>query len=505
MIRVIIVEDEPAIARGLSLLITKNYPDFEVQALCRNGKDGLKKILELKPDLVFADINMPVMTGLDMIRQVQSSGFHTRCVILTGYADFEYARTAISLGISDYLLKPILPDTLNTILTSCRQQRLSATRQFQEKYLQNCLTTQTPVIESENPLRGYSCTLLFLFSGPMYSNTYTENFLFAEPQLHRDDALKKLENDYSISILRLRGYHHNEQVFALISPPGRSANIRQIAEDLYHLYSSSDTYLNLVISDTRENGENIRELAATTYHFAVFHNLFGIGRIKKYQIVKNELIHVSKEVKQICAGIPAHPGMELLRNFILSIISHWEQTHVTQFQLITDLRYFIGSVIHNCSEAQITYPDAAEIVAACHSYADLEKELIYETSRICGANPENILPGTQQSLAQQVKNWLDKNFTSQITYKIFQDIFGHNEKYLSALFKDEFGISPSKYVGELRMNMAKKLMQSNPDILLKDVAEMVGFTDAFYFSRVFKSHEGISPSAYMKQQKEQQP
>ena len=64
MINVIIVEDEPAIARGLSLLITQNYCDFRVLALCRNGKDGLQKILELKPDLIFTDISMPGMNGL---------------------------------------------------------------------------------------------------------------------------------------------------------------------------------------------------------------------------------------------------------------------------------------------------------------------------------------------------------------------------------------------------------------------------------------------------------
>ena len=104
MIHVLIIEDEPAIARGLSLLITKNYPDFQVLGICKNGRDGLQKILEQKPELVFTDITMPVMNGLDMIEKVQKSQFHTRFVILTGYADFEYARKAIHLGVSDYLL-----------------------------------------------------------------------------------------------------------------------------------------------------------------------------------------------------------------------------------------------------------------------------------------------------------------------------------------------------------------------------------------------------------------
>ena len=83
MIHVLIIEDEPAIARGLSLLITKNYPDFQISGICKNGSDGLQKILELKPELVFTDITMPVMNGLDMIEEVQRIHLHTRFVILT--------------------------------------------------------------------------------------------------------------------------------------------------------------------------------------------------------------------------------------------------------------------------------------------------------------------------------------------------------------------------------------------------------------------------------------
>ena len=64
MIQVMIVEDEPAIARGLSLMISRNYPDFQVIGTAGNGKEGVQKILALTPDLIFADINMPVMNGL---------------------------------------------------------------------------------------------------------------------------------------------------------------------------------------------------------------------------------------------------------------------------------------------------------------------------------------------------------------------------------------------------------------------------------------------------------
>ena len=78
MIRVLIVEDEPALARGLSLLITKNYTDFEVLGICKNGRDGLHNILKLEPELVFTDITMPVMNGLDR-GSTESSFSHPFC------------------------------------------------------------------------------------------------------------------------------------------------------------------------------------------------------------------------------------------------------------------------------------------------------------------------------------------------------------------------------------------------------------------------------------------
>lgn len=501
MINVIIVEDEPAIARGLSLLITQNYCDFQVLSLCRNGKDGLQKILELKPDLIFTDISMPIMNGLDMIQELRSQNINTHCVILTGYAEFDYARTAITLGVSDYLLKPISPDTLDRILTSFRSQHQSSLRSLRAEYLQKCLFDTTLPTDSNFPLMSCSCTLLFLFFGSMCGNLYHETIISSEIPNIDNQFLQDLEQKHKVSLFLLRGKHYNEKVLAIVAPVCQPIEIENIAQQFFKIYTLSDTPLNLVVSNTITDGQGIEELARTTYLYALFKIPFGNSSIQKYQPLTNEPIHVSTRIKQLCGGIPDRPSKDNLKDFIHSLIDFWSKQQVTQFQLLTDVRYFISTVIHEHLKEDIIYPDPAEIVASSHSYPELEKELLFETNRIYGFNNSMESAENQHSLAYQVKNWLDKNFTSQITYKIFQDLFGHNEKYLSTLFKDEFGISPSKYIGELRLNMAKNLMESNPDILLKDVADMVGFTDAFYFSRVFKTHEGISPSAFMRNQK----
>ena len=105
---------------------------------------------------------------------------------------------------------------------------------------------------------------------------------------------------------------------------------------------------------------------------------------------------------------------------IHSLITIQNQPNLSQFQITANLRYYISTVIQNCHK-DIIYPDVAEIVSTCHSYEELERELQYETSKICGFHKTT--PGEElPSLARQVRNYLDKNFTQQITTKSFQDI-----------------------------------------------------------------------------------
>lgn len=504
MIKIVIVEDEPAIARGLSLMITQSGPDFQVLSVCKNGIDGLEAILRLKPDLVFSDIEMPAMNGLEMIAHMQESGFRTRCVILTGYSDFEYARTAISLGVTDYLLKPIAPDALNRILLSCREQARSTLRILQTEYLQRCLFQDSLHTRGSNPLLGYDCTLMILFWGPMHGNNYTEAILHTEKQLPDAAQLHVLEEAHQLSIFSLSGLHYNEHIYALVYPEGASRDLSAIAESLSGMSRSSSTYLHLSISETIHQGEGIHVFLHNAYLFSMSHNPYGFDTIQKCEPFQNDLpIQVSLEVRQACATLPSPASQEPLFSILHSIISYWEQTRAAQFQIVSDLKFFFGCIFRSYSKENRLYPDISELVSTCHSYAELEKEIQYELQHICGFSNEFLSKG-QQPLAYRVKNWLDNNFTAQITGKNFQDLFGRSGKYISTLFKSEFGMSPNKYVSELRLQMAKKLMESNPAILLKDVAELVGFTDAFYFSKVFKTCEGISPSQYLENLKEQE-
>jgi len=106
MHKVLIVEDEDIMRKGLMFMPKWQEVDCIVVGEAVNGQDGLEKIRRLQPDIVIVDINMPVMDGLEMLeKSIEEYGYDA--IIVSGYGEFEYAQKGISLGVTEYLLKPI--------------------------------------------------------------------------------------------------------------------------------------------------------------------------------------------------------------------------------------------------------------------------------------------------------------------------------------------------------------------------------------------------------------
>lgn len=114
--RVIVAEDENLIAKNIARHIEAENQNFKVIGMYSNGEDAFNAVKEQLPDVVFTDISMPVMTGLELAAKIHESFSHIKCVILTGYADFEYAKEALHYDVEDYLLKPLNMDELRKVL-----------------------------------------------------------------------------------------------------------------------------------------------------------------------------------------------------------------------------------------------------------------------------------------------------------------------------------------------------------------------------------------------------
>ncbi|MBP5454297.1 MAG: response regulator, partial [Lachnospiraceae bacterium] len=120
--KVLIVEDEVRIREGLIKLLEKIGNEYEVVGQANDGSEGLKLCKSLKPDLIITDVQMPNMDGLEMLKAIFSENINVKAIVLSAYSEFEYARTAMKLGVTEYLLKPINLSDFSQALESIRHQ-----------------------------------------------------------------------------------------------------------------------------------------------------------------------------------------------------------------------------------------------------------------------------------------------------------------------------------------------------------------------------------------------
>lgn len=130
MLRVLIAEDEDIIRKGLVYTTDWLSMDCVVVAEAANGQEGLEKILECRPDVVIADICMPFLDGIEMIKRAAET-VHFKSILLTSYADFEYARRAIDARVCEYLLKPVDEDQLAEIMRKLGEE-IASSRQVEK-------------------------------------------------------------------------------------------------------------------------------------------------------------------------------------------------------------------------------------------------------------------------------------------------------------------------------------------------------------------------------------
>ncbi len=120
--RIVVVEDEPRTRAGIVQLIKKINDNYEVVGEAENGARGFELIEQTKPELVIMDIQMPSMTGIEMLEKLKARGIIQKTVILTGYSDFEYAKKALQLGVCEYLEKPITAKDLKATLEKVEKE-----------------------------------------------------------------------------------------------------------------------------------------------------------------------------------------------------------------------------------------------------------------------------------------------------------------------------------------------------------------------------------------------
>lgn len=174
MITMLIVEDEPAIARAIKKLIHSLTSDFMVQGIANNGKEALEQVKILHPDVIITDIRMPVMDGIEFMTILREMGEEEKLIVLSGCEEFDYVKQAMKARAMDYLLKPVIPDELIELLDKIRVELKEKKQRWLlrelytsdiseegikpgDKYLAAIFFGSVPMIEDRSMLPGAYC------------------------------------------------------------------------------------------------------------------------------------------------------------------------------------------------------------------------------------------------------------------------------------------------------------------------------------------------------------
>ena len=178
------------------------------------------------------------------------------------------------------------------------------------------------------------------------------------------------------------------------------------------------------------------------------------------------------------------------------MIGFLEKVHPNQFLLQNYLMQIMIELEKKFKLRKEKIPEAEEILVYCRSYKDIGNVILSSCIACLGKEKEVGTTKCAKERVNDIREFLDENYDKPLSNKEISEKFGYNEKYLSTLFKDCIGVSPSKYIVLKKIEKAKYLIELYPDKMLKKIAQEVGYEDPLYFSRVFREVVSVSPKAY---------
>ncbi len=509
MYSIVIVEDEAAIAQGIGFLIPRICPECTVAGMGLDGREGREVILETKPDLVITDISMPEMNGLEMIRALQAEGCGARFILLSGYSDFNYARQAITLGVEDYITKPVEEKELAEVIRkACRRideerrermQKDQSSAALREYRLREALTGSMDRAERSTILRGIGlpaapCACVIFEGGGENGDAERIRMLILEnlePCLECLVMMNVKEEDCAILWLRektdaeklregldcqrrvLAGELGREACFGLSLIHGRTEELKDAFEEALCAFNYRILYGNAgVISYDRIGSGEVPESPVSAERMRMLEE--AIDTMDE-EMCREAVDAVFQEVERI-------PGITLERIRTLSLnilLTGIRRIPFAQFQI----NEYLGRNLFTL-----------EGISRFESIDQL-KNWIFNTLRSMNELMLRESAGEQQDTIGEIRDYIRKHFTEDLSLKDISEKFYINASYFSTLFRKRFGKTYQAYVIELRVNMAKKLLRE-PGIRIYEICEAVGYSDVNHFNRIFERETGVRPSEY---------
>ncbi|MFC5529381.1 response regulator transcription factor [Cohnella yongneupensis] len=504
MNRVMLIEDEPPILHMVKQMIESSSQGFVVTQTAYNGRKALKLLAESdpKPDLIVTDIRMPVMDGLQFMKELTARGYDIPCVVLSGYSDFDYAREALLSNACDYLLKPVKEDHLEKALGKAASLLRKRRNESERLYLKKALRLPD---DSERRAAdpGYPYyQLLLIRRGSYWSKAWDERLVTAEDWFcWNEETLKATGN--GVSSWRMSGITSNEKIIVrgLNDPIGETLS-RQNVESMLAEWKSSGGMAAIPISMAVSEAVTPERMAATLRAIRdalAGDTMIGQSRIWVQGDPRKPDFVLTTDLEQSCRTLAKSADYRSFEKTMVSWTNNWMKESYGQLAVESLMTAIVRlfQVQWRLGDAPgIAAFDANELLSgsltldeAVAQFCEYMRELYGNLAR---SRPER----SAKDLIDNVRRYLDEHYMEPIGSDDLQDVFGYHKTYIANVFSDVVGIPPGKYLTKLRIDKAITLLNDRKDLSLRQIAEQVGYVDSLYFSKVFKIATGLSPKEY---------
>jgi len=529
--KALIIDDEEHVIVAVKLLVDWKKHHINTVYEVTSPESVLPLIRMEKPEIVISDVKMPGITGLELITKILEICPKTKIIMISGFGQFEFVRSALQHGCVDYILKPIDEVQINAAVKKAvlEHQRDSALELIEHSYQE---------IHSEFAKTRAQKLLLLYYSSSQTKMVFSQlceimpafqsiekcrigiiytNHLPAESfqGIYDSAALTSIINDMvfatgkAVAIMR----QLNSNII-LFFDASLECIPRLCIQVLECLYAKSGIKLHMGLSHAAKFPEQFEEANLEAINLAEAYNLLANTESLHQHKMKgqedftfNMLAFEDQLFSAVLNGYPsaicASVKICVKAIFAASYLSirHLEQIKASYNSI--RLRW-IESIRMNFPQPQgeaVLYPQDSKFLLPFNRHGEFSRELLEELlvedltevssffSKLTGRT------GAEDNLFHQIEQYIILNYNSKISLEIIAEQFSISQNYLSRAFKKNIGEGITDYINNLRIDKAKELLR-NPTVRIFDVASQVGYSDEKYFSRVFKKNEGISPLQY---------
>lgn len=504
--KILLVDDEYLLRQGLKYLCSWEEEGFTIIGEASNGVEALELTKKLQPHIVITDIVMPLLDGVELIKEIKSYDAHIQIVVLSSHENFDYVKESFKFGVKDYILKPKLsPDELLPLLRNMRTS----------------LSLESP--NSNSPTVSISHILAASLSGFQNPQDYLHQLKIHFPY----DAFILVTTDFShycqdiqaLGFIKetiiapyitqyLSSFHTSDftlspSTYALLIN-GASIDLNKIISQIEALTTVLNTHIPRTQFALSQSFTSLNELKAI-YHtnkqlltYSFFFEELVILQVHLIPKKQNAVIFDFNAFYHFWDCLDSSMVKDSLSSYIKEVAENLSSDVITLKKFIENIIY---SSIHYIEKMGFDISSFTLLKITC--LKDIENtKYIQELLHVVTKTINEIFielatqsDHSQHYITEKVIGYIKENYGEQISLATVAENLHLNYSYLSSCFNNHAKESFTDCLNKIRISKAKELLL-NVDLSISEISGAVGYTDQSYFGKVFKKLTGFTPSTY---------